>query len=48
VLAAKRVRANWKLGADPLPNVMETLETHGVKVFEVEAPENYNRYYTYQ
>jgi len=41
-LAAERVRANWKLGADPLPNVLETLEAHGVKVFEVEAPDSFD------
>lgn len=41
-LAAERIRASWNLGVDPLPNVLETLEVHGVKVFEVEAPESFD------
>ena len=41
-LAAERVRAKWNLGADPLPNVLETLEAHSVKVFEVEASESFD------
>lgn len=36
------VRSEWGLGADPLPNVVETLETNGIKVFEAEAPERLN------
>jgi len=36
--AAETVREKWNLGVDPLPNVLETLETNGIKVFEVEAP----------
>ncbi|MEW6668141.1 MAG: XRE family transcriptional regulator [Thermodesulfobacteriota bacterium] len=40
--AAKIVRSQWGLGADPLPNVVETLETNGIKVFEAEAPERLN------
>jgi Zn-dependent peptidase ImmA (M78 family) len=41
-LAAEHVRTHWNLGRDPLPNVLETLEAHGVKVFEVEAPESFD------
>lgn len=40
--AAEKVRAAWNLGLDPLPNVIETLETNGIKVFEVEAPEHFD------
>lgn len=40
--AADRIRMAWKLGEDPLPNVVETLETNGFKVFEVEAPISFN------
>jgi Zn-dependent peptidase ImmA (M78 family) len=40
--AAAKVRAHWKLGEDPLPNVIETLEANGFKVFEVEAPESFD------
>jgi Zn-dependent peptidase ImmA (M78 family) len=38
--AAETVRSKWNLGDDPLPNVMEALEGNGIKVFEVEAPED--------
>lgn len=40
--AADKVRAQWKLGEDPLPNVIETLEANGFKIFEVEAPESFD------
>jgi len=40
--AAARVRAHWKLGENPLPNVTETLEINGFKIFEVEAPESFD------
>jgi Zn-dependent peptidase ImmA (M78 family) len=36
--AATKVRVSWRLGEDPLPNVIETLEVNGLKVFEVDAP----------
>lgn len=40
--AAQRVRLEWGLGMDPLPNVVEALEANGIKVFEAEAPERLN------
>lgn len=40
--AAIAVRAHWKLGEDPLPNVVETLESNGFKIFEVEAPTSFD------
>jgi Zn-dependent peptidase ImmA (M78 family) len=40
--AAEKVRAAWRLGLDPLPNVLETLESNGLKVFEVDAPESFD------
>lgn len=39
--AAARVREIWKLGQNPLPNVTETLETNGFKIFEIDAPESF-------
>lgn len=39
--AADRVRDAWKLGENPLPNVIETLETKGFKIFEVDAPQSF-------
>ena len=41
-IAAERVRCAWNLGAGPLANVLETLESYGIKVFEVEAPEGFD------
>ena len=35
--AAMEVRLAWKLGENPLPNVVEMLEYYGIKVFEVNA-----------
>ena len=32
---ATQLRDKWKLGADPLPNVQQLLEDHGIKVFEL-------------
>jgi Zn-dependent peptidase ImmA (M78 family) len=40
--AAEKMRDHWKLGTDALPNVLETLETNGFKVFEIEAPESFD------
>jgi len=34
--AADELRRKWKLGRDPLPNLVELLETKGIKVYEVE------------
>jgi Zn-dependent peptidase ImmA (M78 family) len=40
-MAASKVREIWQLGQNPLPNVTETLETNGFKIFEIEAPESF-------
>lgn len=40
--AAEKVRKEWKLGTDPLPNTIELLEDHGVKVKSVDAEESFN------
>lgn len=32
---ADELRKEWKLGRDPLPNVIELIESHGIKVFEL-------------
>ena len=34
--AADELRRKWKLGRDPLPNLVELLETKGIKVHELE------------
>jgi Zn-dependent peptidase ImmA (M78 family) len=41
-IAAEKVRGAWNLGLDPLPNVIEMLETNGIKVFEVDAPGHFD------
>src|SRR5207248_11243467 len=37
--AADELRDWWKLGRDPLPNLVELLETRGIKVYETELEE---------
>ena len=40
--AAKKLRENWKLGYDPIPDVIAMLEDKGYKVIEVDAPKNFD------
>jgi len=40
--AAMKIRKVWKLGENPLPNVIEMLEDFGLKVFEVEAKPSFS------
>lgn len=35
--AASQLRQAWNLGEDPLYNIVELLEDHGLKVLEVDA-----------
>ncbi|MDD4677558.1 MAG: ImmA/IrrE family metallo-endopeptidase, partial [Candidatus Cloacimonetes bacterium] len=39
---AKKVRKEWNLGLDPIENVMDVLEQHGVKVGTFEAPNSFD------
>jgi len=39
---AQRIRKEWNLGSDPIENVMDILEQHGIKVGVVEAPEKFD------
>lgn len=41
-LAARKLIKEWKLGFDPIPNVMEMLENNGVRVIEIDAPEEFD------
>ena len=34
---ANRLRDEWRLGMDPLPNIQELLEANGIKVFELQT-----------
>lgn len=34
---AERVRKVWKLGLDPIPDLIDTLETNGIRVFMIDA-----------
>lgn len=38
--AAMRLRAYWELGIDPIPNLVEFLEEHGIKVIQLGLGEN--------
>jgi Zn-dependent peptidase ImmA (M78 family)/DNA-binding XRE family transcriptional regulator len=35
--AAERVREEWELGFDPIPDLIDVLETNGIRVFMIEA-----------
>ena len=40
--AAKELRKRWKLGYDPIPDVVEMLEDKGYKVIEIDAPDGFD------
>jgi Zn-dependent peptidase ImmA (M78 family)/DNA-binding XRE family transcriptional regulator len=40
--AALKLIENWNLGYDPIPNVIEMLEDNGIRVIEIDAPEDFN------
>lgn len=40
--AAKELRSKWKLGYDPIPDVVEMLEDKGYKVIELDAPDGFD------
>ena len=40
--AAIELRKRWKLGYDPIPDVVEMLEDKGYKVIELDAPEGFD------
>ncbi len=40
--AAKVLRVSWKLGYDPIPDVVEMLEDKGYKVIEIETSEGFD------
>ena len=40
--AAKKLRKDWKLGYDPIPDVVEMLEDKGYKVIDIVAPEGFD------
>ncbi len=40
--AAKRLREEWNLGYDPIPDVIAMLEDKGYKVIEIDAPEKFD------
>jgi len=39
--AAKKLRLDWDLGYDPIPDIVEMLEDKGYSVVEIEAPESF-------
>ncbi len=40
--AAKKLREDWELGYDPIPDVIAMLEDKGFKVVEIDAPEKFD------
>ena len=40
--AAKELRHQWKLGYDPIPDVVEMLEDKGYKVIEIDGPDGFD------
>ena len=40
--AAKELRTKWRLGYDPIPDVVDMLEDKGYKVIELDAPEGFD------
>ncbi|MBN8837677.1 MAG: ImmA/IrrE family metallo-endopeptidase [Sphingobacteriia bacterium] len=40
--AAEELREKWKLGTDPLPNIIEMLEENGIKVFIIDADTSFS------
>lgn len=35
-MVANEIRRQWKLGSDPLPDLLDIFEEHGIKVFEID------------
>lgn len=42
VTAAKHFRDKWKLGEDGISNLLELLENNGVKIVEIDAPDEFD------
>lgn len=42
VACAKKLRQEWNLGNDPISNVQDMLESHGIKVVLVDAPTEFD------
>lgn len=40
--ASEELRKAWKLGLDPLGNIIELFENHGIKVFEIDEDEQFD------
>lgn len=45
--AAQKLREVWELGTDPLYNILELLEDHGVKVIELEGDDSIDGFSTW-
>jgi Zn-dependent peptidase ImmA (M78 family)/DNA-binding XRE family transcriptional regulator len=41
-LAAQKIRRDWKLGEDPLPNIVEMLEENNVKVYSLDVDKSFS------
>ncbi len=45
--AVNKLIKKWELGNDPIPNVVEMLEEHLIRVIEIDAPEDFDGLSTY-
>lgn len=45
--AVEKIIAKWNLGYDAIPNVIEMLENNGIRIIEIEAPEQFDGLSTY-
>ena len=41
-IAANKLRKDWNLGTNPIPNLVETLELQGIKVFLIEEVDDFD------
>ncbi len=41
-IAAQQIRFDWKLGQDPLPNIIEMLEENSIKVFQLSVDKSFS------
>lgn len=47
ILWAKALRSMWKIGTDPITNMISLLEEHGIKVFEIQFDSSFDGFSAY-
>jgi Zn-dependent peptidase ImmA (M78 family) len=46
-IAANHLRKEWKLGINPIPNIIEMLEERGIKLIEIDSVDEFDGFSTY-